>query len=138
RGIRWYPYSTNLTTNPHLYGDLKTLNEVHNMGEVWAAMLYDILWNMVDVAGITPAANIGKQNKGTAGNTALLKILVAGMKIQPCNPSVIQARDAIIVAENVLYKGKFKCAIWKGFAKRGLGINADEMFTNSMDIPEDC
>ncbi|KAJ3196125.1 Fungalysin/Thermolysin Extracellular metalloproteinase 5, partial [Dinochytrium kinnereticum] len=46
------------------------------------------------------------------------------MKLQPCNPTVLAARDAILQADKVLHAGKYVCEIWKGFAKRGLGVNA--------------
>ena len=35
-----------------------------------------------------------------------------------------QARDAIIDADTALTGGVNKCALWKAFAKRGLGANA--------------
>jgi len=43
---------------------------------------------------------------------------------QPCNPTMPQARDAIIDADTALTGGVNKCALWKAFAKRGLGANA--------------
>ena len=45
---------------------------------------------------------------------------------QPCNPSFLQARDAIIDADKALTGGKNACEIWKGFAKRGLGEEAKD------------
>ncbi|KAJ2748514.1 hypothetical protein GGI19_006084, partial [Coemansia pectinata] len=60
----------------------------------------------------------------TKGNSIMLQLLLDGMKLQPCNPTFIDARDAIIQAENNLTGGKNKCAIWAAFAKRGLGVNA--------------
>lgn len=46
------------------------------------------------------------------------------MMRQPCNPTFIQARDAILQADVDYYDGTHKCEIWKGFAKRGLGFDA--------------
>lgn len=43
---------------------------------------------------------------------------------QPCRPTFIQARDAIIDADKALTGGKNACLLWKGFAKRGLGADA--------------
>ena len=43
---------------------------------------------------------------------------------QPCRPTFIQARDAIIDADKALTGGKNSCLLWKGFAKRGLGADA--------------
>ncbi|KAI9349208.1 Fungalysin metallopeptidase-domain-containing protein [Obelidium mucronatum] len=137
-GIRQYPYSTSLTRNRHLLSDLKTLTEVHAVGEIWATALYEVLWNMVDTAGFTaPADFINSSNAGT-GNTALLKLLIAAMKIQPCNPDMFQARNAIITADKQLYAGKFTCDIWKGFAKRGLGVSATSSYVDNFDVPAEC
>ncbi|KAJ1938704.1 hypothetical protein EC988_007512, partial [Linderina pennispora] len=58
------------------------------------------------------------------GNSIALQIILDGMKLQPCNPSFIDARNAIIQAEQQLTGGANRCAVWKGFAKRGLGVNA--------------
>lgn len=47
-GIRQYPYSTSLETNPLGYEDLQDIKQVHGIGTVWASMLYEVLWNLVD------------------------------------------------------------------------------------------
>ncbi|KAJ3229548.1 Fungalysin/Thermolysin Extracellular metalloproteinase 5 [Chytriomyces hyalinus] len=39
QGIRRYPYSTNTNTNPYTYSWLSSLNEVHDIGEVWCTIL---------------------------------------------------------------------------------------------------
>lgn len=46
------------------------------------------------------------------------------MKLQPCRPSFFDARDAIIEADRILTGGENVCLLWKGFAKRGLGFDA--------------
>ena len=60
------------------------------------------------------------------------------MKFQPCNPSFIQARDAILLADKIIHQERYKCDIFKGFAKRGLGIGANDQFENHFDIPKEC
>ncbi|KAJ3028321.1 UNVERIFIED_CONTAM: Fungalysin/Thermolysin Extracellular metalloproteinase 5 [Siphonaria sp. JEL0065] len=137
-GIRKYAYSTDMVRNKHLLSDLTVLVEPHAIGEIWATALYEVLWNMIDTAGFTtPADIINSANAGT-GNTALLKILIAAMKIQPCNPDIIQARNAIVTAEKALYNGKFTCDIWKGFAKRGVGTGASNNYKDNFDVPAEC
>jgi extracellular elastinolytic metalloproteinase len=42
KNIRSYPYSTSKTTNPLTYGSLRTLTEVHDIGEVWALIWHEI------------------------------------------------------------------------------------------------
>ncbi|ORX69030.1 hypothetical protein DL89DRAFT_284380 [Linderina pennispora] len=59
----------------------------------------------------------------------------------PCNPTFIDARDAIIQAEQNLTGGKNNCAIWNGFAKRGLGVNASSdssSHTEDYTVPSGC
>lgn len=43
---------------------------------------------------------------------------------QPCSPTFVQARDAIIDADEALTGGENACELWKAFAKRGLGSGA--------------
>jgi extracellular elastinolytic metalloproteinase len=52
-GIRKYPYSTNTKTNTYTYTDINSQNEVHAIGEVWATILYEVLWNLIDLYGVT-------------------------------------------------------------------------------------
>ena len=46
------------------------------------------------------------------------------MKLQPCRPGFLDARDAIIQADQILTDGENFCDIWIGFAERGLGVDA--------------
>ncbi|KAI8851099.1 Fungalysin metallopeptidase-domain-containing protein [Chytridium lagenaria] len=134
-GIRTYPYSTSLTTNKHKYSELKTTTEVHDVGEIWSTMLFEVYWNMVDAAGFEPdVTNVASQ----AGNIRFLQNLVDGLKLQPCNPTFISARDAILSADVQNNGGKFKCAIWKGFAKRGLGFGATSTKADVTALPTGC
>jgi extracellular elastinolytic metalloproteinase len=137
RGIRTHPYSTLLNINPSKYSDIATRRslEVHAIGEVWASMLYEVYWNVVEIGGYTE--NLAADARGNFGNVHFLQMLLDGMKIQPCNPTFVQARDAILAAEKVDHGGKYKCAIWKGFAKRGLGASAGNM-VDAFDLPGGC
>ncbi|KAL1914544.1 uncharacterized protein VTP21DRAFT_8169 [Calcarisporiella thermophila] len=134
RGIRKYPYSTSTTTNPETYGTMNNsgYSGVHAKGAVWANMLYEVFWNIVDARGFTPQwyppqttdQNEIKKYILSHGNTLMLQIVVDGMKLQPCRPNFITARDAILRAEKLLTNGTYECHIWRGFAKRGLGVDA--------------
>ncbi|KAJ2715473.1 hypothetical protein H4R19_001188 [Coemansia spiralis] len=127
RGIRKYPYSTSKTTNPSTYGimDGPLYWEVHAKGEVWAEILYEVMWNLIDAHGF---AEDLRTRDLTKGNTLALQLLVDGMKLQPCMPSFIDARDAILLADRQLTDGANQCLLWKGFAKRGLGPKAELEF----------
>jgi extracellular elastinolytic metalloproteinase len=133
--IRSHPYSTDMTVNPLKYSNLATTTQVHAVGTVWSTILYEAYWNVVEQGGFTEdlIANAGKD----FGNLHFLELLVDGMKLQPCSPTFIQARDAIIAADKADFAGKYRCALWKGFAKRGLGVSAKGT-TDAFDIPADC
>jgi extracellular elastinolytic metalloproteinase len=49
-----------------------------------------------------------------------------GLKLQPCNPGFVDSRDGILFADQNVTGGANQCAIWRGFAKRGLGASADQ------------
>jgi len=55
---------------------------------------------------------------------ATFRLVINAMKLQPCRPSFFDARDAIIEADRVLTDGENVCLLWKGFAERGLGVDA--------------
>nr|AJD23139.1 extracellular elastinolytic metalloproteinase [Onygena corvina] len=124
-GIRKYPYSTNLQTNPYMYADIQNMNEVHGIGTVWATILYEVMWNLIDDHGknedIMPNMVDGVP---TDGRMLAMKLVLDGMTLMPCNPTFLQARDSIIDADQALTQGANKCSLMKAFAKRGLGSNA--------------
>ncbi|KAJ3102757.1 Fungalysin/Thermolysin Extracellular metalloproteinase 5 [Phlyctochytrium planicorne] len=133
--IRSYPYSTSTTTNPLMYSNVKTNIEVHEGGTIWATMLYEVYWNMVDQEGFESDVS---QTTSNAGNIRFL-LIMEGMKLQTCSPNFVTARDAIISADKTVNSGAFSCAIWRGFAKRGLGTGAlGNVFTNSNTLPSGC
>lgn len=55
-GIRTHPYSTNPSTNPLRYSSVRALNEVHNIGEVWANMLHQVYAALVTAKGFSADA----------------------------------------------------------------------------------
>ncbi|KAI8873389.1 hypothetical protein GQ42DRAFT_166395 [Ramicandelaber brevisporus] len=122
-GIRRYPYSTSKGKNPHSYKVLDNPSYwgVHAIGEVWAEMLYEVFWNLVDKHGFTTDVRSADISHG---NTLALQLVIDGMKLQPCRPSFVAARDAILLADRQRTGGQNQCLIWAGFAKRGLGKGA--------------
>ncbi|KAJ1967739.1 hypothetical protein H4R35_006623 [Dimargaris xerosporica] len=140
KGLRQYYYSTDLKTNPYTYETLNDpmYDEVHNMGEVWATMLNEVLWGMVDEVGLEPNIyNVGS-NKG---NILTMKYVMNGLKLQPCNPSFLDARNAILQAEKEITQGRYECTLWKAFAKRGLGKSARKSMDtryDGNDVPSQC
>lgn len=140
-GIRAYPYSTSLTTNPHTYKDLSGLSAVHAIGTVWATILYEVLWNLIDTHGKNDAEfpDFDANGVPTDGKFLALKLVQDGMALQPCRPDFIAARDAIIDADVALTDGANACDLWSGFAKRGLGPNARQSpRTEDFEPPAEC
>ncbi|KAK6209242.1 hypothetical protein LQW54_006454 [Pestalotiopsis sp. IQ-011] len=125
-GIRSVLFSTSLTTNPNTYTTLNTKNEVHDIGETWTTMLYEVLWNLIDKHGKNDNARPDFDANGvpTDGKFLTMKLVIDGMALQPCSPNFIDARDAILDADEALTGGDNACEIWTGFAKRGLGQGA--------------
>ncbi|KAH6562502.1 hypothetical protein BASA60_011127 [Batrachochytrium salamandrivorans] len=134
-GIRTYPYTTSMWYNPLKYSDLHTLGDSHDIGEVWATMLWEVYWNLVTKHGFS--TNLYDANQ-SAGNIVALKIIMGGLTLQPCNPTFLGARDAILSADDSHYQGAHKCEIYKGFAKRGLGLGATDTRTDDFSVPPEC
>lgn len=128
-GIRTYPYSTDITVNPHTYANVAVNGEVHYIGEIWCATLWDLTWNLIQSEN-SITANL-YNSSGTGGNVIALNLVMMGMKLQPCSPGFLDARDAILAADDVLYAGKHKCLIWQTFARRGMGYSAVQGSSNS-------
>ncbi|WP_299223065.1 T9SS-dependent M36 family metallopeptidase [uncultured Aquimarina sp.] len=129
-GIRPFPYSTNTTINPVTYADTNntaSFSAPHGVGSVWAAILWDMTWALIDRDGFDPDLY-----NGTGGNNLAMQLVIDGLKLQACNPGFVDGRDAILAAaDNLPNSEDNKCLIWSVFAKRGVGYSADQGFTNS-------
>jgi extracellular elastinolytic metalloproteinase len=124
-GTRHYPYSTSLAVNPLTYATMAmTSGEAHYIGEIWAATLWDMTWNIIQQQGrIEPNLY---NSTSTGGNVVALQLVVQGLKLQTCQPGFLDSRDAILAADSLLYNGRYHCAIWGAFARRGMGFSARE------------
>jgi hypothetical protein len=139
-GIRNFPYSTDMMTNPVTYDDIKTFSIPHGVGSVWCSMIWDLYWDLVDEYGFDDDLYTG-----TGGNNIAINLVFHGMKMQACNPGFVDGRDAILAADQSLYGGANSCTIWKAFARRGLGFSADQGSSGSrsdgveaFDLPIEC
>jgi hypothetical protein len=130
-GIRRYPYSTSLTTNPLTYANVASSVIPHGVGEIWCATLWDMTWNVIQQNGrIEP--NLYNTSSDPGGNIIALQLMMQGLKLQPCQPGFLDARDAILAADSLLYNGAYHCAIWRAFARRGMGYNAVQGLSTSI------
>ncbi|RKP07491.1 neutral protease I [Thamnocephalis sphaerospora] len=125
KGIRRFPYSTNSSVNPTTYGYLNRPDweRVHAIGEVWGNILYQYYWNLVGKLGFSE------------------DLVVDGLKLQPCRPTFVSARDAILQAEEQATDGSHRCEIWRAFSKRGVGPSAksnDSAVVEDFSLPTGC
>jgi hypothetical protein len=128
-GIRDYPYSTDRAINPMTYAQTNKYQymdkdgveqtEIHGTGSVWTTVLWDLTWAYINKYGYDD-----NKYTGIGGNNKLMRIVLDGIKLMPCSPTFVSARDAIIAADQAITGGKDYCMIWGVFAARGLGVNA--------------
>lgn len=152
---------------------------VHAAGEVWATIVLDVVAHAKEQYGFSktlfpPATTASDEEKARFylteeevaslpngpkrkskrpiprhGNTLLAQLLVDGMKLQPCRPDFLSAREAIVKASQILTGGgdDYECLLRHAFAKRGLGLDAKVVgqtpwgfgvHTNGHKTPETC
>ena len=69
------------------------------------------------------------------GNQRVMQLVIDGMKLEPADPTMLQARDAILAASAASGGGPLEeKAIWEGFASRGMGFGATVSAANSNPI----
>jgi hypothetical protein len=144
-GIRPFPYSYNMASvNPTVtysgVGNTATFSQPHGIGSIWCTMLWDMAWEIIfqDNQIVNDISN----TSNWVGNAAAFKLVNEGLRLQKCSPSFVDGRDAILKADDMLFNGKYKCSIWKAFARRGLGVNAstgsssnDRTVTQDFSLP---
>ena len=113
--LRSRPYSTNMDINPLTFANLGHViffPEVHADGEIWAEALWEVRATLI--------AQFGE----TEGRRRLRTLVMDGMKLSVPAPSMVDMRDAILLADRVDYNGASQTQLWAAFAKRGLGALA--------------
>ncbi|KAG4106146.1 hypothetical protein H8356DRAFT_1418301 [Neocallimastix lanati (nom. inval.)] len=160
---RKYKYSMNQNVNPLTYKNLSHSKgseiEAHYGGQLWASIMYDIIWEVIDEYGFSNNILLNSNGRDQVyslevnsanlpGNIRLAKIVVDALKLMPCNPTFLEARDSIFLAQRQFSNFKrMRCSLWRGFAARGLGVNAkgpsidssgNVEYINNYDIPSDC
>jgi hypothetical protein len=122
-GIRRFPYSRDRTKNdlsfrhisdgvalptttPGFPGGVNS--EVHNTGEIWATMMWDVLNALADEHGVT------------IGRRRMTDYVVAGLLLAPTNATFTEQRDAILAGASALDTDDM-LLMAAAFAGRGLG-----------------
>ena len=116
-----------MANSPFTYANIKdrSMTEKHDAGEVWAATLWDV--------------------RTALGKAITEQLVVSAMKLTPCNPTMLQARDAILQADANSNGGANRCKIFTAFAGRLMGSDAVSHnhdstadIVTSSTIPADC
>lgn len=125
RGDRTRPYSTNLETNPLTFANLGRVigfPEVHADGEIFVEALWEV------------RANLIKQFGEREGRRRVRLLVMDGMKMAVPAASMLDMRDAILLADQTDFRGESQAQIWAGFAKRGMGALAQSGSGDSVHI----
>ena len=147
-GIRRFPYSlfsntggaSNRPYNPLTFADFNTgcvlsdgafpasppfagnaCNEVHNGGEVWAAMLWEVRGRYIQRLG------------WSVGNRRILQHVTDGMKLSPLNPTMLQERNSIVAAAQAGGVSADVADVREGFRIRGAGFSATDNGTTVVE-----
>ena len=123
-GIRNAPYSPDFAINGYTYADTNNtaaVSQPHGVGFVFATMLWDLTWLFIDEYGFDPDLT-----NGNGGNNMIMQLVIDGLKLAPCSSGFVDMRDAILLADELVYNGANECLIWGAFAARGLGWQADQ------------
>ncbi|KAG8975415.1 Fungalysin/Thermolysin Extracellular metalloproteinase 5 [Tulasnella sp. 425] len=129
------------------------------MANVWAEILGSVHQSIINHSGDDHIVSDDKTSSDPTHakdpaempkETILASLIPSSLALLPCNPTFIMARDALVQAEQVVLGGKYACVMWKGFAGKGLGINAqaaaERTWTpwgggkrkDGFDVPEEC
>jgi extracellular elastinolytic metalloproteinase len=139
-GIRGLPYMVSATQDLYTYDDTRTLEAPQGTGFVWASILWEATWGLVDEHG----ASYNWFN-GNGAENAMLRLAIRAMQLQPCQSGFVDARNAWLAADAELNNSENTCLLWKGFARHGLGFSAIQGSAASnadnvaaYDLPVDC
>ena len=86
------------------YSKVRGIPEVHSDGEIWAQTLWDL--------------------RDRVGSKVAESLVTRAMELSPTNPSFLDERNAILMADTVVFGRKYEHAIWRVFAHRGMGYYA--------------
>ena len=125
-GIRDFPYSRDMDVSPKTYDDIIGTGGPHPLGEVWAAVTWDLYWDFVDAYGYDFDIN-----NLESGNARAIRLVIEGLKEQSCSPGFLSGRDGILAADAAIYEGENFCLIYDAFARRGMGFQADQGLTSN-------
>jgi len=86
------------------YGSVIGFPEVHGDSEIWSQTLWALRTKL--------------------GSSRTEALVTRAMELSPYNPSFLDMRNAILLADTSAYQGADQATIWKVFAGRGMGFYA--------------
>ncbi|UQU61901.1 M36 family metallopeptidase [Couchioplanes caeruleus] len=86
------------------YGKILGFPESHADGEIWAETLWDL--------------------RTAVGSKVAESLVTRAMELSPANPTFLDMRNSIVMADKVVFRGVHQRTIWKVFAGRGMGFFA--------------
>jgi len=143
-GIRSVPYDTDMNVNPTTYSYINLAakasggDATHFVGTIFNTMLWEMYWGIIDFEEENGRLgyNDDKYESDVGGSNIAMQLVVEGLKTQPCFPTFVDSRDAILTADEILYDERYKCVIWTAFAKRGVGESAVGSPLGTIDVEE--
>ena len=118
-GLRDFPYNINMSVNPLTYNDIVLQSVPHGVGTVWASILWDMYWALVDKHGFDEDLYTGSK-----GNNICIQLVMDALKLIPCEAGFVDGREAILAADRINNDGDNQQLIWEVFARRGVGYSA--------------
>lgn len=130
-GIRRAPYSTSFDVFPMTFKHIEdgvplptnapiafgangaSNSEVHNTGEIWANTLWEIYASLLN----------DPRYSFLQAQDRMKSYIIAGLKMTPDAPTLLDARDALLAAAYATDAGDFELMA-TAFAKRGMGVGA--------------
>ncbi|MFL2869324.1 MAG: M36 family metallopeptidase [Pirellulaceae bacterium] len=141
-------------------------HQIHSGGEIWASALYDLTWELIfkyggardetampiafnediyDSVGaasgrrlpFTTNAGWDELDLTTGANNLALQLVIDGAKLTQPLPTFVDMRNGILAADTALTGGINHDAIWRAFARRGLGYSAvaDDGINGNQTVP---
>ncbi len=89
------------------YAQVAGAPEVHADGEIWSQSLWSL--------------------RARLGSRTSEALVTRAMELAPANPSFLDMRNAILVADTALFGGDHHAGIWEVFASRGMGFFAGSL-----------
>ena len=97
-------------------------DQVHNTGEVWASMLWEVRGRLIARLGFA------------VGNRRILQLATDGLKLTPNAPNIISARNAVIQAAVNSGASADVADVREGFRTRGAGFTATDTGTLAVEV----